>query len=283
MDTTMKSENAAGESVAHVGRDRPDGRRLLGCPPQAETVKVLAPQADLAPIVTVGNFALVGSEVDQAGVKADAVVTVTLGDEVMVSASALNDAGGVKSLSFDVYHAATVTSATNTAALDFQGNAPTLLSMAGHNGAGGLGPTPFMISMPARGVAVATATNFNNQPTTVTVQYIKKGDKPMQIGTLEIDWVFADAQFKNGLPLSWDGKVTKSTSKAGQPTLSGVGTPVPVQIGQQRWTSNFTFNNLQTGLWAVTAGPNFGKATCLVAVPGFVRMTTIPNEIQCTY
>lgn len=137
------------------------------------SVSVPAGGQDHAPVIKINSYPVGGTgDVDCETVDTSAPVTVTRGTEIMILGAATNP-GGVKEFSLTVNQGTkTLYDVKATAVIGSDGKVPDLLSIPGSNGAGGVGNTPLDFTETGETVSVtSTATNFNNQTTTSTVDY----------------------------------------------------------------------------------------------------------------
>jgi hypothetical protein len=148
------------------------------CP---KPVPVPPPDQDRPPVVKVHVTPSGPTRVSVQEASSDAAVRpcytyVTLGGDAVITAAATNP-GGVQSISLKVTENvapfSTRVLVQRSATPDSSGNVPTVLSILGHDGAGGIGSNPVLFhaeAAQANGLVVtATATNFHGQATTVTL------------------------------------------------------------------------------------------------------------------
>ena len=151
---------------------------VLACHPQ--TVVVPTPAQDKPPVVCVGTIVPgANGEVDQPSVcssptnTAPTIVYGTLGSQLLITANAVNSAGGVKSLALTVnQNGAAVYQAQTSASPNQTNQVPTSLMILGGDGHGGAGGQAFNVVLAATTSVVASAENFNGMKTLFQVNYV---------------------------------------------------------------------------------------------------------------
>lgn len=153
---------------------------LSGCD---QRVPIPAPEQDAKPVIHVGAVASGGGEIKipdafPGNCASPCKNAVSAGAQLVLTLSAQNP-GGVKYLSAVVAETGKPSySVALESQPDAQGRVPTRLTLAGHNGAGGVGGTPIGAAMtnPTGTLTVlVSATNFNDMTALYTVTYYVGG------------------------------------------------------------------------------------------------------------
>lgn len=153
----------------------------LGCD---QRVPIPAPEQDAKPVIHVGAVASGGSgQIKVADAHAASCTSpcknpVSAGTQLVLSISAQNP-GGVKALSAVIAETGKPSYSVQLESQpDKQNRVPTQLTIAGHNGAGGVGSTPIgagMTNPTGTFTALVSATNYNGMTSLYTVTYYVGG------------------------------------------------------------------------------------------------------------
>lgn len=153
---------------------------VAGCPGNSD-VTIPSPGQDKAPVITINAF-VPGDKckINPANVSITSSVYALWGCTFVLTGSAKNP-GGVKTLAVMVWqNGRAIYQATNTNVPDASGKVSPNISIPGVNGSGGIGSTAMSITVSGDTPGInhtspalmqASATNFNNQSTSINVTY----------------------------------------------------------------------------------------------------------------
>ncbi len=160
----------------------------LGCD---QRVPIPAPEQDANPFIHVGAVASGGGEIKVPDAHAGSCASpcknpVSTGAQLVLSISAQNP-GGVKYLSAVIAETGKPSYSVQLESQpDKQNRVPTQLTIAGHNGTGGVGNTPIGAKMnnpTGTFTALVSATNYNDMTSLYTVTYYVDGHVQASLAT----------------------------------------------------------------------------------------------------
>jgi hypothetical protein len=144
---------------------------ILLCAGCVKHVVKATPGQDKPPVITVIGFPSGGGATFPQSTSTTQHVDVMQGTHVMVLGSAKNS-GGVRQLSLKISQTNNVLWDVSALAPPSTTTVPDALYILGSDGSGNAGTEPLLFTMMADSVtAVATATNYNNQSSTISVTY----------------------------------------------------------------------------------------------------------------